>query len=129
MKFCCLVLLLNPDKTHFLQFLTKNSHEIDLQISYENKRISKIHNIKFLRLIDNNLSWGFHIDETAYKLNKVYYVSRSVKLFISSEVLSIFSFFWSIQLYHTAQILGVLHPTEVIFKIQNKNNYNYYEFS
>ena len=31
------LLSLNLDKTHFLQFLTKNNHEIDLQISYENK--------------------------------------------------------------------------------------------
>jgi len=51
------IVLLNLDKTHFLQFLTKNSREIDLQISYENKQISKIHNTKFLGLIiDNNLS-------------------------------------------------------------------------
>jgi hypothetical protein len=53
-------LSLNLDKTHFLQFLTKNSHESDLQILYENKEISKIHNTKFLGLvIDNNLSWDF----------------------------------------------------------------------
>jgi hypothetical protein len=97
------LLLLNLGKTHFLPFLTKNSHEIDLQISYKKKRISKIYNTKFLRLIiDNNLSWGFHIDETVYKLNKACYISRSVKPFISSEVLRMLSFLWSIQLHHMA---------------------------
>jgi hypothetical protein len=35
------LLSLNSDKTHFLQFLTKNSHESDLQIWYENKTVLK----------------------------------------------------------------------------------------
>jgi hypothetical protein len=54
------------------QFLTKNSHDINLQIPYKNKKISKIYNTKFLGIIiDDNLSWGFHIDEIVSKVNKV----------------------------------------------------------
>jgi hypothetical protein len=41
------LLSLNFDKTNFVQFLTKNNHELDLQVSYENKQIASIHNIKF----------------------------------------------------------------------------------
>jgi hypothetical protein len=41
------LLLLNLEKTYFLQFETRNSNVTDLYISYENK-ISSIHNTKFL---------------------------------------------------------------------------------
>jgi len=116
------LLSLNLDKTHFLQFLTKDSHEIDLQISYENKRISKIYNTKFLGLIiDNNLYWGFHIDEAVYKFNKACYVNGSVKPFISSEVLRIHSF----SLVHSILSYGISFGgtsshSKVIFKIQKR---------
>jgi len=45
------LLLLNLEKTCFLQFLTKNANATDLNISYENKQISSIHSTKFLGLI------------------------------------------------------------------------------
>ena len=116
------LLSLNLDKTHFLQLLTKNSHEIDLQISYENKQISKIFNTTFLGLIiDNNLYWAFYIDETVYKLNKACYVSRSVKPFISSEVLRMhsFSLVQSIISYGI-NFRGTSSHSKVIFKIQKR---------
>jgi hypothetical protein len=42
---------LNLGKTHFLQFLGRNSQDIDLQITYDNKQITKIYNTKFLGLM------------------------------------------------------------------------------
>ena len=41
-------LSLNFDKTHFKQFTTKNKPQIDLDISYANKLISKAYDTKFL---------------------------------------------------------------------------------
>jgi hypothetical protein len=116
------LLSLNLDKTHFLQFLTKNSHESNLQISYKNKQISKIYNTKFLGVvIDNNLSWGFHIDEIIPKLNKAYYVIRSVKPFISLEVLTTF-YFSLVNLIITYGLIfwGTSDYSRVIFKIQKR---------
>jgi hypothetical protein len=124
------LLSLNLDKTHFLQFLTKNSHESDLQISYEKKQISKIYNTKFLGLvIDNNLSWGFHIDEIIPKLNKACYVIRSVKPFISLEVLRTiyFSLVNSILMYGLI-FGGTSAYSRVIFKIKKRIVKSYYEF-
>jgi hypothetical protein len=37
------LLLLNLEKTYFLQFVTKNTNAADLHISYENKQISSVH--------------------------------------------------------------------------------------
>ena len=124
------LLSLNLDKAHFLQFLTKNSHESDLQMSYENKQISKIYNAKFLVLvIDNNLSWGFHIDEIVPTLNKACYVIRSVKPFISLEVLRTiyFSLVRSIIMYGLI-FWGTSAYSRVIFKIQKRTVKSYYEF-
>jgi len=68
------LLLLNLEKTYFLQFLTKNTNATDLNIPYKNKQISSIHSTKFLGLIiDNNLSWHSHIDQMIPKLNKASY--------------------------------------------------------
>jgi len=45
------------DKTYFLQFRTKNIHEINIKIRCDNKQIKEIKNIKFLGLdIDSSLS-------------------------------------------------------------------------
>jgi hypothetical protein len=69
------LLLLNLEKTYFLQFLTKNNKAIDLHISYENRQISNIHSTKFLGLVlDTNLSWHSHFDQMIPKLNKTSYV-------------------------------------------------------
>ena len=117
------LLLLNLGKTHFLPFLTKNGHEIDLQISYENKHISKIYNTKFLALIiGNNLSLGFHSDEIVPKLNKACYVIGSVnKPFITFEVLRVTYF----SLVHSVISYGIIFSgtsshIKVIFNIQKR---------
>jgi len=73
-------LLLNLEKTYFLQFLTKNTNATDLHISYGTRQSSSRHSTKFWGLvIDNNLSWHCHIDQKIRKLNKVSYVIRSLK--------------------------------------------------
>jgi len=42
-----------------------------MQISYENKQITNIHDTKFFGLMtDNSLSWKNHIVELISKLNK-----------------------------------------------------------
>ena len=74
------MLLLNLEKTYFLQFLTKNTNATDLHISCENRQISSIHSTKFWGLvIDDNLSRHCHIDQMIPKLNKASYIIRSLK--------------------------------------------------
>ena len=71
------LLLLYFENPYFIQFLTKNTNATDLHVSYENKQISSIHSQKFGGLlIDNNLSWFYHIDHIIPKLNKATHVIR-----------------------------------------------------
>jgi hypothetical protein len=42
-----------------------------LQVSYENKQIASIHNIKFFWInVDRSLFWKNHTDQVTNKLNK-----------------------------------------------------------
>jgi hypothetical protein len=55
-------LSLNFDKTHYMQFTTKNSHQFHLIIRYANKSVYKELDIKYFgRHLDSTLSWKIHI--------------------------------------------------------------------
>ena len=57
------LLLLNLDKMHIIQlFVTKKNSSTDFNIMYENKKIPKVYNTKFLGLmLDNTLPWKTRI--------------------------------------------------------------------
>ena len=95
-------LSLNFDKTYFLQFRPKNSHQINIKVSCDNKLIKETKNTKFSGLdIDSSLSWKNHIDQTMFKLSTACYAIRYVKHFMSQHTLrtNYFSHFHSILLY------------------------------
>ena len=49
--------------THFMQFTTKNSHKIDLDINYANTSISKAYDTRFLGIcVDSTQSWKIHTE-------------------------------------------------------------------
>jgi hypothetical protein len=61
---------LNDEKMHYLQFQTKNSQKLDLNITLADKHINTSSNIKFLRLtIDEKLSWKSNIRNVLKKLS------------------------------------------------------------
>ena len=63
--------MLNYDKTYFLQFLTKTNNELNMQVSFGNRKITTVQSLKFLGLtIDTTLTWKHHIGELTSRLNK-----------------------------------------------------------
>jgi len=86
----------------------KNNQKYDFQTSYENRQITKAQNIKFIGIIIySNLSWKQHINDIIPKLNKAYFEIRSVKPFMSLEVMRlvyflIFTLFYLMGLYSGA---------------------------
>ena len=115
-------LSLNLEKTHYMQFLTKNSRATDLHISYENRQISRVHSTKFLGLeIDENLSWHCHIDQMIPKLKKVTYVIRSLKLLLPVKTLQMVYF----SIFHSLISYGIIFwgsstYSNIIFKTQKR---------
>jgi hypothetical protein len=80
------LLLLNAEKTQFMQYITKTL--LDLDIMQRNKKIINIHNAKFLGLIlDNTFSWKIQINTVVTKLSSACYGSRAIKPLLSLESL------------------------------------------
>jgi hypothetical protein len=70
---------MNTDRTHFMQFTTKNSSQIYLDISYANKLISKSYDTKFLGIyVERILSWKIHVEKITHKVSAVCYTVTSV---------------------------------------------------
>ena len=123
------LLLLNLEKTYFLQFLTKNTNATDLHITYENRQISSIHSTKFWGLvIDNNLAWHCHVDQMIPALNKAFYVIRSLKPLLSFESLRMVYFSTVHSIISYGIVFWGISTHSKIFKIK-KNNNDYYELS
>jgi len=61
-------LILNYNKTHYLQFNTKNSWDYDLKLNYQGNYIKSSSNTKFLGLIIDDLP----IMEGSYRPNDVH---------------------------------------------------------
>jgi hypothetical protein len=96
------LLSLTLDKTHYTQFITKNSSLIDLNVGYDNKQISNISNLKFHGIFtDNTLSWKSHIDMIVPKLSAACFAIGAVKPFMSQDTLKMiyYSYFHSIMTY------------------------------
>ena len=112
---------LDHDKTYFLQFLTKTDHEINMQLLFGNRKITTAQSLKFLGLtIDTSLTW-YHIGELTSRLNKACCASRSIKPFMSLDVLrsTYFSYVLSIISYGII-FWGNSSHSEEIFKIQKR---------
>ena len=115
-------LLLNYDKSYFLQFLTKTDYEINLQASFGNRKIATALSLRFLGLtIDTTLTWKHQIRELTSRRNKACYAIRSIKPFMSLCVLrsTYFLYVHSIISYRIIFWGNSSHSVE-IFKIQKR---------
>ena len=113
------LLTLNCDKTHFLQFLTKKRNEIKMRIISSNTIITNINSTKFLGLIiDSTLWWQDHITRLTSELNKACYAIRTIKPFMSLDVMKIiyYSYVHSVISYGII-FWGNSHLSDSIFKI------------
>ena len=80
--------MLNYDKTYFLQFSTKTDYRINMQVSFGDRKIATAQSLKFLGLTtDTTLTWKHHISELTTTLNKACHAIRSIKPFMSIDVL------------------------------------------
>ena len=82
------LLSINFNKTHYVQFTTKNKPKTHIKITYDNKQIITISNIKCLGIcINDTINWKYHIEYTLPKLSVVCYAMRIIKPYMSLEML------------------------------------------
>ena len=112
--------LIKPTSFSFIQKPTKNM--IFRLLMKENRQITKAQNVKVHGIIiDSNLSRKQHINDIISELNKGCLAIRSVKPFISLEVMRLiyFSYFHSV-LFYKIILWGNSVHSKYIFKIQKR---------
>jgi hypothetical protein len=114
--------MLYYDKAYFLQFLTKTDHEINMQISFGNRKIATTQSLTFLGLtINTSLTWKHYIGALTSRLSKAWYAISSIKPFMSVAVLrsTYFLYVHSVISYGIIFWVNSSHSEE-IFKIQKR---------
>ena len=82
------LLFLNLNKTTYLQFQTKNSQKLDLNITFLNNQIINSTNTKFLGLtIEETLSWKCHINQILLRLCLACYAIKVITPLMSEDTL------------------------------------------
>jgi len=82
------LLFLNLNETTYLQFLTKNSRKLDLNITMMNNQITNSSYTKFLGLtIEETLSWKAHINQIMSRLNSACYAIRIITPLMTDDTL------------------------------------------
>jgi hypothetical protein len=70
----------NLNKTHCVQFETKNKSITDLNIVCNNHPITTLSNIKFVGInINDSMNWSGHVEYIIPKLSSACYIMRNVK--------------------------------------------------
>jgi hypothetical protein len=113
---------INFNKTHYVQFITKNKPKTHIKITYDNKQITIISNIKFLGIyINDTINWKYHIEYILPKLNAVCYAMRIIKPYTSLEMLKIvyYSNFNSI-INYGLPFWGTSPHSKKIFRMQKR---------
>ena len=73
------LLSINIDKTHYMQFKTKNKPTLDINIVCDDNLITTLPNIKFLGIyIHDSINWSCHIEYIIPKLSSACYIMRSI---------------------------------------------------
>jgi len=113
-------LVLNYNKTHYLQFNMKNIWDYDVKLNYQGNYVTSSSNRKFLRLIiDDSLSWKAHTDQMMSKLNTACFVIQTIQAIMSPETLKMIYFVYIHSVMSYGVIFGGNQPySDKIFKIQ-----------
>jgi hypothetical protein len=79
---------INFNKTHYVQFTTKNKPKTHIKITYHNKQISPISSTKFLGIhINDTINCKYHTEYILPKLSAACYAMRTIKQYMCLEML------------------------------------------
>jgi hypothetical protein len=116
------LLSININKTHFIQFKTKNKPTTDINIVCNNQPITTLSNIKLLGIyINYSMNWSRHVECIIPKLSSACYIMRSIKSYVSFNTLKTiyYSYFNSIISYGLIFGGNSSHSLK-IFRMQKK---------
>jgi hypothetical protein len=84
------LLSINVNKTHYIQFKTKNKPKTNIHITCNDSLITSRSYIKFLGICTNDsINWSCHIEYIIPKLSSACYIMRNIKPFMFFNTLKI----------------------------------------
>ena len=116
------LLSININKTHSMQFKTKNKLTTDVDIVCNNRPVTTVSNIKFLGInIMDTLNWSSHVECIIPKLTSACYMMRSIKPYLPLKTLKTiyYSYFGSVMNYGLC-FWGVSPHSIKVFRMQKK---------
>ena len=116
------LLSINFDKTHYIQFKTKNKPTLYINIVCDDNLITTLPNIKFLGLyIHDSINWSCHIEYIIPKLSSACYIMRSIKPFMSLNTLkNIYYSYFNAIINYGLPFWGNSPHSIKIFKMQKR---------
>ena len=113
------LLSINFNKTHYIQFARNNKPKTNNKVTYDNKQIKTIPNIKLLGIYINDPTNRKYIEHILPKLSEVCYVMKSIKSYMSLNTLRIVYYynFNSIIIY-SLPLWGNSSHSKNIFRMQ-----------
>jgi hypothetical protein len=101
------LLSLNLNKTKYMQFQTKNSKKIDLNITLMNNQITNSTNTKFLGLnTDETLTWKSHINQILLRLSSACYAIKVITPLMPDDILKMIYYSYVHSIITYSIILG-----------------------
>jgi hypothetical protein len=99
------LLVMSFNKTHYMEFRTKNYYKVKTEVTYDHINISNSTETKFLGLvIDETLSWNQHVDQIATKLCSACFALRNLKhivpqstLYSTNNILRLYTFHFKLR--------------------------------
>jgi hypothetical protein len=114
------LLSINIDKTHYIQFKTKNKPTLDINIVCDNNLITPP-NIKFLGIyIHDSVNWSCHIEYIIPKQSSACYI-MSIKAFMSLNTLkNVYYSYFNATINYGLPFWGNSPHSLKIFKMQKR---------
>jgi hypothetical protein len=116
------LLSINADKTHYIQFKTKNNPTIDINIVCNDNLITALPNIKFLGIyIHDSINWSCHIEYITPELSSACYIIRSIKPFMSLNTLkTVYYYYLNAIINYGLPFWGNSPHSTKIFRMQKR---------
>jgi len=116
------LLSINSDKTHYIQFKTKNKSTLDINIVCDDNLITTLPKVKFLDIhIHDTINWNCHIEYIIPKLSSACYMMSSIKPFTSLSTLkTVYYSYFNAIISYGLPFGGKSPPTMKIFRMQKR---------
>jgi len=116
------LLSINVNKTHYIQFKTKNMPTLDINIICNDNLITTLSNVKFLgTYIHSSINWSCHIEYIIAKLSSACYIMRSITPFMSLNTLkTIYYSYFNTIISYSLPFWGNSPHSIKIFRMQKR---------